>query len=178
MRSPGHARISYSPVRLLGERRRGRAAVPRSARSAGECSEHTVAEVDLLLDRERRVTEDALVELAGSTESAAPVREHEVVEDEHLAWTHGEIDFHCVQSQTAFSEELELVGQARELVAAKKFPVRLDARQDRDTAEGGLEDPGKAAFDITGCIRNPGSRVRRPAGAQNRRSSRAAAHHP
>ena len=119
-----------------------------SVRPGGECVEDVVAEFDLFMSGERAMPEDALVELAGLTDSAASVREREVVEDEQLTGTQADVDLDGVKRQAALSEELKLVGQARELGAAEKSRGPLDAGQDGRLAEGGLDDPCETALDV------------------------------
>jgi hypothetical protein len=66
---------------------------PRAPVSLGrEGGQHAVAQLDLLVDRKGPVPEDALVKLAGPTDSAAPVSERKIVEDEQFAGTQAHLD--------------------------------------------------------------------------------------
>jgi hypothetical protein len=64
--------------------------------------------------------EEALVELARSTASAASVREGQIVEDQELTGTQTDLGPDALGIEPAVLEERQLVGQGGEFGAAKE----------------------------------------------------------
>ena len=115
--------------------------------TVGEHREEAVAECALSGRGEGPVPVDPLVQLARPPAAATPVRQGEVVEDEQVARSQGDLDLDCVDVEPEEAEEAQLGSEIVELHPTQEAGRGLDARESR-RAGGALEHACQAALGI------------------------------